>query len=115
MTKSRFVSAALFLLGFGSLISCAEGAPAFTGAPTFDAGSGTVSPMPGCGNGIVEDGENCDCKNLTTGSCIVTDPAQSCQSMMNESGTLLCDAQTCMFNTTMCHSTMDAGGSGTGG
>jgi hypothetical protein len=117
MTKSRFVSAALFLLGFGSLVSCAEGAPAFTGAPTFDAGSGNVSPMPGCGNGVVETGEMCDCKNLTTGSCRVADPTQTCQSLMNDTeGMLLCDAQTCMFNVSMCHSTMpDAGGGGAGG
>jgi hypothetical protein len=118
MTTPRISLRLFLLLSFAAVTSCAEGAPAFSGAPTVDAGGGT-SPMPRCGDGIVDStvGETCDCKNLSVGTCLVNDPTQTCQSLMNDTqGTLLCDAQTCMFNVTMCHSTMpDAGGGGAGG
>jgi len=69
--------------------------------------SGTV-PAPVCGNGIVEDGEQCDGMDLHGASCMT----------MNMGMGMLQCLGSCTYDTSMCvgdHSTGGTGGGGTGG
>lgn len=69
---------------------------------------GDVSIMalvPGCGNGVIESGENCD--GVTLGGT-------TCSSLGFSSGTLSCTAS-CFFNTTSCVYAPPASGGGGGG
>ncbi len=86
-----------------------DGDPATTGDgdgdgdPTTTTGDGDGDPQPGgCGNGVVDDGEQCDGGNLNGFSC--TDLGYS-------GGTLACDPVTCTYDASGC---MNDGGT-TGG
>jgi hypothetical protein len=72
-----------------------------TGSPTGDDTTG--GPTIGCGNDLVEPGEQCDGSNLQ---------GFDCSSLGLGGGTLNCDPVTCTFDTSMCMAT--SGGS-TGG
>jgi hypothetical protein len=70
--------------------------------------SGTVSiqaNVPGCGDNIIQSGEECDGSNLG---------GQTCQSRGFSSGTLSCNSN-CTFNTSQCSSAPSGGGGGGGG
>jgi hypothetical protein len=70
--------------------------------------SGTVSiqaNVPGCGDNIIQSGEECDGSNLG---------GQTCQSRGFSSGTLSCNSN-CTFNTSQCSSASSGGGGGGGG
>lgn len=63
--------------------------------------------VPGCGDEVIQDGEECDGTNLNT---------QSCSTKGFSTGTLLC-ASNCVFNTIQCSTTSSStsGGGGGGG
>jgi hypothetical protein len=74
-----------------------------TQGPTGPMDTGTTDPttMPpgGCNNGMLDQNEQCDGQNLN---------GFTCESLGNTGGTLLCDAVTCTFDTSLC--TNDTGG-----
>ena len=72
------------------------------GDPTT-TGDGDGDPNPVCGNGVVDDGEQCDGGNLGGFSC--TDLGYS-------GGTLACDPITCTYDASGC---MNGGGTTTSG
>jgi hypothetical protein len=72
------------------------------------SGSGTVSieaMVPGCGNSVIESGEDCDTGNLGGTSCLT-------QGFTG--GSISCTAS-CTFNTSMCVYTPPSSGGGGGG
>jgi hypothetical protein len=84
------------------------------GDPTTGDGDGDGDPTTGdgdgapasCGNGVVDDGEQCDGGNLNGLSCI---------DLGYGGGTLACDPQTCTYDASGCTNTTDGGGGGTTG
>ncbi len=70
------------------------------------SGSVTIEGrVPGCGDGVIESGEECDNGNLS---------GASCQSRGFTSGTLACTAS-CLFDTLSCVYTPPSSGGGSGG
>ena len=81
------------------------------GDPTGDGdgdptGDGDGDPNPVCGNGLVDDGEQCDGGNLGGFSC--TDLGYS-------GGTLACDPITCTYDASGCVNNTDGNTGGTTG
>jgi hypothetical protein len=74
------------------------------GDPT--TGDGDGDPNPVCGNGLVDDGEQCDGGNLGGFSC--TDLGYS-------GGTLACDPITCTYDASGCVNNTDGNTTGTTG
>jgi hypothetical protein len=78
------------------------------GDPTTTSGDGdptTDSGDPVCGNGVIDDGEQCDGGNLGGFTCV---------DLGYSGGTLACDPVTCTYDASAC--TTDMGGSsGTSG
>jgi hypothetical protein len=70
-----------------------------------DADPTTDSGDPVCGNGVVDDGEQCDGGNLGGFTCV---------DLGYSGGTLACDPVTCTYDASACVTDMD-GGSGTSG
>jgi len=70
------------------------------------------TPLPGssgdpCGNGELDDGEECDSSNLGE---------ETCESLGHGPGMLSCDPVTCTYDTSMCQSfPIETGGTGGGG
>lgn len=64
------------------------------------SGSGSSGGEASCGNGVIDAGEECDGDDLGE---------ETCTSLGYSSGELTCDAETCMYDSSMCT------GSGTGG
>lgn len=73
-----------------------------TGSGPDDTG-GTGPVIGGCGNGSIDMNEQCDGQNLN---------GFTCESLGNTGGTLLCDAVTCTFDTSLCTNDMTGGTSG---
>jgi hypothetical protein len=92
-------SGSLFLSSIFMLVAaCAEGAPAEP-VESIDAPLPMVEPT--CGNGKMDPGELCECPKTATQSCALQ--GMTCDLMMNgTTGLLLCDAKSCLFNTSMC-------------
>ena len=88
------IALACAALGLGEgLLTCT---PDCLGFDT--SGCGVVGP--GCGNGVVEPGEQCDGMNLQ---------GFDCASLGLGGGILACDPVLCVFDTSMC---MPGGGTG---
>jgi hypothetical protein len=68
---------------------------------TGSSGAGGSSGNPLCGNGEIDDNEQCDGSNLG---------GETCASLGEGDGTLMCLPNTCMFDVSMC--TQVGGGSG---
>jgi hypothetical protein len=88
-----------------------DGDPTTTGDGDGDpttTGDGDADPTgdPVCGNGLVDDGEQCDGGNLNGFSC--TDLGYS-------GGTLACDPITCTYDASGCVNNTDNGSGGTTG
>ncbi len=93
--KARFVIVSIFLC-------TALFAPALCAkALTIDISA----LVPGCGDGVIQGGEECDGLNLN---------GTSCSSFSFSGGTLSCTLS-CTFNTTLCTSGSSSGGGGGGG
>lgn len=60
-----------------ALVASAEPTPAPTASPT-PTPVPTPSPTPGCGNGIVDPGEQCDGQSFCGPSCVVPFPTVCC-------------------------------------
>jgi hypothetical protein len=75
-----------------------------------DPGDGDADPTdsgdPVCGNGAIDDGEQCDGGNLGGFTCV---------DLGYSGGTLACDPVTCTYDASACVTDMDGGGSGTSG
>lgn len=71
--------------------------------PGPDETGGTGPVIGGCGNGTIDQNEQCDGQNLN---------GFTCESLGNTGGTLLCDAVTCTFDTSLCTNDMSGGTSG---
>ena len=69
---------------------------------TQDPTNNTTNPGM-CGNGSLDANEQCDGGNLN---------GFTCESLGNTGGTLLCDAVTCTFDTSMCTNDTSGGTSG---
>jgi hypothetical protein len=89
-----------------------------TGDGDADPGDGDADPTDGdgdadpsttgdpeCGNGVIDDGEQCDGGNLGGFTCV---------DLGYSGGTLGCDPVTCTYDASACVTDMD-GGSGTSG
>ena len=93
-----------------ALVLCA-GAMTFLGLvqPTYSqSGSGSViidARVPGCGDSVIDVGEDCDTANLN---------GETCATQGFTSGTLSCTAS-CTFNTSACSISSGSGGGGGGG
>jgi hypothetical protein len=74
------------------------------GEPAGD-GDGDGDSGPLCGNGAIDDGEQCDGNDLKGFRCI---------DLGYSSGTLLCDPVVCTFDTSMCEFIDPPGGGTTG-
>ena len=68
------------------------------------AGDGSDESMP-CGNGKIDDGEDCDGAMLN---------GVTCENLGFAGGVLDCDPITCTYETSMCRQPAQAGGGGTG-
>jgi hypothetical protein len=80
------------------------------GDPTTDSGPGDGDPTtdsgdPVCGNGVIDDGEQCDGGNLGGFTCV---------DLGYSGGTLACDPVTCTYDASACMTDM-GGSSGTSG
>jgi hypothetical protein len=78
---------------------------------TADSGDGDADPTtdsgdPVCGNGSIDDGEQCDVNNLGGFSCV---------DLGYSGGTLGCDPVTCTYDASACTTDMDGGSGGTSG
>jgi hypothetical protein len=71
-----------------------------------DADPTTDSGDPVCGNGAIDDGEQCDGGNLGGFTCV---------DLGYSGGTLGCDPVTCTYDASGCTTDNDGGGSGTSG
>ena len=80
------------------------------GDPSTTNGDGDADPTdsgdPVCGNGAIDDGEQCDGGNLGGFTCV---------DLGYSGGTLGCDPVTCTYDASACVTDMDGGGSGTSG
>lgn len=78
------------------------------GDPSTTNGDGDPSDSgdPVCGNGAIDDGEQCDGGNLGGFTCV---------DLGYSGGTLACDPVTCTYDASACVTDMDGGGSGTSG
>jgi len=75
-----------------------------------DTGGSTVTPV--CGNGILDDSEQCDCGN--DGNCSAQELNNAtCESLGSGTGILSCD-QNCVFDMSMCTPSDDADAGGEG-
>lgn len=74
-----------------------------TGSSGPDDTGGTGPVVGGCGNGTLDMNEQCDGMNLN---------GFTCESLGNSGGTLLCDAVTCTFDTSLCTNDTSGGTSG---
>ena len=92
--RSRWLAC---VLGLAVLVSCSKGASSIDEDATD----------PICGNGIINDevGEDCDGNALNGVTCV---------NLGFTGGTLTCDPQTCVFETSMC-TRPNPGGGGSGG
>lgn len=81
------------------LAACAEGAPA--AAPDEITADPLLAVPPSvCGNGMKEPGESCDCPESATTMCAA--PEESCEKLGMGTGSVYCDANTCMLITQLC-------------
>jgi len=98
---------ALLLGALLTLAACSRGSTSIdedlTAAAGQSEGNGGAST---CGNGKIEEGEECDGDALGSGSCKTFG--------FNGGGTLSCDPDTCRYNTEMCRLGSD-GNSSNGG
>jgi hypothetical protein len=103
---SRWLVGALWLL---MVASCSKGASSIDEDATKaeDLSNDEGEKDPTCGNGIINDelGEDCDGNALGGVSCV---------NLGFTGGTVTCDPQTCVFETSMCTRPNVSGG-GTGG
>lgn len=76
-----------FFLGCGTTSKDAES------TPTDDTESADDSPSATCGNGIIDDGEQCDGGNMG---------GFDCTSLGYSGGTLGCDSVTCTYDAGGC-------------
>jgi hypothetical protein len=94
-----------------ALSSCAKGSPA---APpqVIEAPAPIVEPK--CGNGVLDQGEMCDCTQKGATKCPL--PGMTCDMLMNGfTGMLLCDVtKNCTFNMDLCKSLTGTAGGGAG-
>jgi hypothetical protein len=92
------------------VLACAEGAPA---DPPTQIEPPVPVKEPPCGNGLMDQGEMCDCPKLSgkpVDRCPITG-AMTCQTLgFVAGGTLLC--YKCIFDTTTCTGTGPTGGMG---
>lgn len=104
--RSRWLAC---VLGLAVLVSCSKGASSIdedaTRAEELNNDEGEKDPI--CGNGIINDevGEDCDGNALNGVTCV---------NLGFTGGTLTCDPQTCVFETSMC-TRPNPGGGGSGG
>jgi hypothetical protein len=77
-----------------------DGDPPTTGDGDADTGNAV------CGNGIIDDGEQCDGGNLGGFACV---------DLGYSGGTLGCDMITCTYDASACVTDMDGGSGGTSG
>ncbi|WP_106390619.1 hypothetical protein [Enhygromyxa salina] len=68
-------------------------------------GDGDTTGNPICGNGLIDDGEQCDGGNLG---------GFTCMDLGYSGGTLGCDPITCTYDAAACVTDMDGGGGTTG-
>lgn len=111
-TRLPKILALLFVCSIAA--SCAQGAAAI---PADAAIASPINTMtnPVCGNGIKEMGETCECQPNTQGTCAVT-TNDTCETLNEGTGVLLCNASLCVFEVMHCSKGMaGSGGSGTGG
>ncbi len=98
--KSLIIISLIFLVSFGAVFPS-----------SILAESGVINiyaSVPGCGDAIIQSGEDCDGPNLN---------GQTCQTQNFFSGTLVCDSS-CFFDTTGCTNTPPtppSSGHGSGG
>ena len=101
-----FLMLLLFNVSFGLAL---EEVASYRGSFNVSTGDGRVIIGPenntgGCGNGVIDSGEQCDGANLN---------GNSCSSLLGNSGTLSCKAN-CVYETSLCTSS-DNGGNGNNG
>lgn len=80
-----------------------DGTSTSGGTSTTGSDESTGPIIGGCGNGALDMNEQCDGQNLN---------GFTCESLGNTGGTLLCDAVTCTFDTSMCSNDTSGGTSG---
>ena len=95
------------------LAACAEGMS--SDAPGIQQADPLLAVPPAvCGDGMKDKLEACDCPKSATTMCAAPE-AVTCESLGMGSGTVYCDATSCMFITAMCTTGQGATGGTSGG
>ena len=101
-----------------ALIGCGKGVSTFdndlaaqSAAQSTEEPDASVEPMDEpepepCGNGVIDPGEDCDGDFLHE---------ETCETLGFGPGDLMCDSETCTYDTSMCQSQTTTGGGGMGG